>query len=125
MLSSVAASLTRQRVSLLHVCCGSLSTQVFNEKTPLDDDAKPQDSMSKGLTDKLNWMKVRSQAACQHTGPRQPNCTNQQPACVSFCLHCGSCDCHGLSVVTTVLLCAVCLCVLDMCRPVSLQQTRC
>lgn len=50
----------------LRVSCGSLSTQVFNEKTPLDDDAKPSDSMSKGLTDKLNWMKVRSQAACQH-----------------------------------------------------------
>jgi hypothetical protein len=36
---------------------------VFNEKTPLDDDAKPQDSMSKGLTDKLNWMKVRAHPA--------------------------------------------------------------
>jgi hypothetical protein len=45
--------------------------QVFNEKTPLDDDAKPQDSMGKGLQDKLNWMKVRgtaSTAACA----RQP-----------------------------------------------------
>jgi hypothetical protein len=39
--------------------------QVFNEKTPLDDDAKPQDSMGKGLQDKLNWMKVGRHKAWQ------------------------------------------------------------
>jgi granule-bound starch synthase len=37
--------------------------KVFNEKTPLDDDAKPQDSMAKSLQDKLNWMKAGILAA--------------------------------------------------------------
>jgi len=32
--------------------------QVFDEKTPLDDDAKPSESMQGGPHDKLNWMKV-------------------------------------------------------------------
>lgn len=36
------------------------SPQVFNEKTPLDDDAKPSESMQGGPHDKLNWMKVSS-----------------------------------------------------------------
>lgn len=30
---------------------------MFNEKTPLDDNAKPQEFVSKTLQDKLNWMK--------------------------------------------------------------------
>lgn len=51
--------MTHGRVLRLTVCDCVVCAQVFNEKTPLDDDAKPQDSMSKGLQDKLNWMKVR------------------------------------------------------------------
>jgi granule-bound starch synthase len=37
--------------------------QVFNEKTPLDDDAKPSESMQGGPHDKLNWMKAGIMAA--------------------------------------------------------------
>lgn len=41
-------------------CCQRLCPKVFDEKTPLDDDAKPSEFMGKGLQDKLNWMKVRA-----------------------------------------------------------------
>jgi hypothetical protein len=54
--------LTRLHALLL---CVVGRAQVFNEKTPLDDDAKPQDSMGKGLQDKLNWMKVGRHKAWQ------------------------------------------------------------
>jgi granule-bound starch synthase len=38
-------------------------SKVFNEKTPLDDDAKPSESMQGGPHDKLNWMKAGIMAA--------------------------------------------------------------
>jgi hypothetical protein len=65
--------------------------QVFNEKTPLDDDAKPQDSMAKSLQDKLNWMKVgRELHSLAATRPRRQPGSNlpappagQKPVCAA------------------------------------------
>jgi hypothetical protein len=36
--------------------------QVFDEKNPLDDDEKPSEAIGGGLKEKLNWMKVRTDA---------------------------------------------------------------
>ncbi len=47
---------------MLLCLCSLVDVQVFDERTPLDDDAKPTDIMG-GPFNKLNWMKVMALAS--------------------------------------------------------------